>query len=116
MCPVVAYTTYITSLREQTGDIIMFAQFEEGNIWTKISNDSESSDESNNKLIMMSEQDMGAMNSGDDSDHDYISTEMLEYIRDRSQTLPNIKRREARYKIRDRIRQKTTRMERSVKS
>ena len=32
MRPVVAYTTYITSLREQTGDIIMFAQFEEGNI------------------------------------------------------------------------------------
>ena len=31
---------------------------------------------------------------------------MLEDIRDRSQTHPNVNRREARYKIRDRIRQR----------
>ena len=54
----------------------------------------------------MSEQDMNAMNSCDESDHDPISTEMLEYIRDRSQIHPNVKRGEARYKIRDRIRQR----------
>ena len=54
---------------------------------------------------MMSEQDMDAMNSGDESDHDLISTEMLEDIRDGGQTHPNVNRREARYKIRDRIRQ-----------
>ena len=30
----------------------------------------------------MSEQDMDDMNSGDESDHDLISTEMLEDIRD----------------------------------
>ena len=65
---------------------------------------------------MMSEQDMDDINSGDESDHDLISTEILEDIRDGSKIHPNIKRREARYKIRDRIRQKTTRMERSVKS
>ena len=53
----------------------------------------------------MSKQDMDAINFGDDSDHDLISTEMLEYIRDGSQTHPNVNRREARYKIRDRIRQ-----------
>ena len=41
----------------------------------------------------------------DDSDHDIISTEMLEDIRDGSQTHPNVDRREAGYKIRDRIRQ-----------
>ena len=41
----------------------------------------------------------------DDSDHDIISTEMLEDICDRSQSHPNVNRREARYKIRDRIRQ-----------
>ena len=34
----------------------------------------------------MSEQDMDAMNSGDESDHDLISTEMLEDICDGSQT------------------------------
>ena len=32
MCPEVMYTLYATSLKEQTGDAIMFAQFEEGNI------------------------------------------------------------------------------------
>ena len=32
MCPAVTYTLYDTSPREQTGDVITFAQFEEGNI------------------------------------------------------------------------------------
>ena len=40
---------------------------------------------------MMSEQDMENYNSGDDSDHDLISTEMLEDIRDGSQTHPNVR-------------------------
>ena len=35
--------------------------------------------------------------SGDESDHDLISTEMLEDIRDGSQTHPNVNRREAHY-------------------
>ena len=43
-------------LKEQTGDLIMFAQFEEGEIITKTRNDAESGDESNNESIMMSEQ------------------------------------------------------------
>ena len=42
----------------------------------------------------------------DESDHDLISTEMLEDICDGSQTHPNVNRREARYKIRYRIRQR----------
>ena len=37
-----------------------------------------------NESIMMSEQDMDAINIGDESDHDIISKEMLEDIRDRS--------------------------------
>ena len=53
----------------------------------------------------MSKQYMYAMNSGDESYHDLISTEMLEDICDGSQTHLNVKRREARYKIRDHIRQ-----------
>ena len=40
-----------------------------------------------------------------DSDHDTISTEMLEYIRDRSQSRPNVNKIEDCYKIRDSIRQ-----------
>ena len=83
----------------------MFAQFEEGNILTKTRNDAESGDESDNKRIMMSEKDMEDINSGDESDYDLISTEMLEDIRDRSQTHPNVNRREARYKISDCIKQ-----------
>ena len=54
---------------------------------------------------MMSKQDMENINSGDESDHDLISTEMLEDIRDGSQTHPNDIKGEARYKIRDRISQ-----------
>ena len=54
----------------------------------------------------MSEQDMYAINYGDKSDHDLIYTEMLEDIRDGSQNHPKVNRREARYKIRDRIRQR----------
>ena len=55
---------------------------------------------------MMSEQDMDAINSGDESDHDLISTEMSEDICDVSQTHHNVNRREARYKIIDRIMQR----------
>ena len=54
---------------------------------------------------MMSEQDMDSINSGDESYHDIISTEMLQDIRDRSQTHLNVNKKEARYKIRDCIRQ-----------
>ena len=101
----VTYTPYAMSSKEQSGDVITFTQFEEGNILTKTRNDAESDDESNNKSIMMSEQDMDAINSGDESDHDLISTEMLEDICDGSQTHPNFTKRYDRYKIRDCIRQ-----------
>ena len=70
----VTYTPYATSLREQTGDIITFTQFEEGNILTKTCKDVDSNYESDNESIMMSKQDMDAMNYGDESDHDLIST------------------------------------------
>ena len=55
---------------------------------------------------MMSKQDMDAMSSGDKSDHDTISTDMFEDIRDGSQTHPDVNRREALYKICDHIRQR----------
>ena len=100
------YTPYTTSSKEQTGNVITFAHFEEGGILTETCNYAESGDESDNESIMMSEQDMENINSGDESDHDLISTEMLEDICDRSQTHPNVNKREAHYKIRDRIRQR----------
>ena len=46
MRPAVTYTPYATSSKEQTGDVITFAQFEEGNILTETRNDAESGDES----------------------------------------------------------------------
>ena len=59
----------------------MFAKFEEGNIWTKTLNDAGSGDESNDDTIMpplLSEEEMYAMDSCDESDHDLISTKKLE--------------------------------------
>ena len=65
MRPEVMYTSCATSSREKTGDIITFAHFEEDNILTKTHNDTESGDESVNESLMISEQDMDAMTSGD---------------------------------------------------
>ena len=65
---------------------------------------------------MMSEEDMENINSGDELDHDLISTKMLEDIRDRSQTHPNVNKRGARYKIRDRIRQRQSEWKEALKA
>ena len=75
------YTIYYV-FKRKTGDVISFAQFEERKILTKTHNDAESGDKSDKDSIMISEQDIYAINSGDESDHDLISTEMLEDIRD----------------------------------
>ena len=45
---------------------------------------------------LLSEEEMDAMDSGDESDHYLISTDMLEDIRDGSQSHPNVNKREAR--------------------
>ena len=66
MRSVVTYTPCATSLREQTGNIIMIAQFEEVNILTNTSNDAEISDKSNDDSIMpplLSKEEMDAMDS-----------------------------------------------------
>ena len=49
MRPTVTYTPYATSSKEQTGDVITFAQFEEGDLLTETRNDTESGDKSNNE-------------------------------------------------------------------
>ena len=58
MRPIVTYNLYATSSKEQTGNVIMFAQFEEGGLLTETRNDTESGDESDKESIMMSEKDM----------------------------------------------------------
>ena len=65
---------YATSSKEQTGDIITFAQIEEENILTENRNDTESGDESDSKSLMMNEQDMENPDSNEKSDRDLIST------------------------------------------
>ena len=106
MPPAVTYTPYATSPKEQTGNVITFTQSEEGNILTETRNNAESGDESDNESIMMSEQDIENINSGDESDNDLISTDMLQDIRDGSQTHLNVNKRGERYRIRDHIRQR----------
>ena len=55
---------------------------------------------------LLSEEDTDAMDYGNESDHDIISTEMLEDICDGGQSHPNVNRRETRYKIRDHIKKR----------
>ena len=97
MRPAVTYKSCATSLREQTGDIIPLKQFVEENTLTKTRNDAEIGNWSDDYSIMPqlpSKEEMDAMDSGDKSDHDLISTEMLENICDLSQSHTNVNRRE----------------------
>ena len=57
MRPAVTYTPYASSSKEQNGNVITFAQFEEGGTLIETRNDAESGDESDNELPMMNEQD-----------------------------------------------------------
>ena len=119
MCLEVTYTPHVTSFREQNGNIITFTQFEKVNIWTKTRNNAESSDESDDDSIMpplLKKEEMDAMDSGNESDHELISTEMLEDIRDGSQSHLNVNQREARYKIRYCIRQRQLEWKGAIKS
>ena len=80
MRPAVTYTPYATSSKEQTGNVITFAECEEGNLITETCNDTESGDKSNRESIMMSEQDMENLDEKEKFDDDHISTETLHDI------------------------------------
>ena len=54
---------------------------------------------------LISKEEMDAMDSGNDYDDEPMSTDMLEEICDGSQPNLSVSRREARYKIRDCIKQ-----------
>ena len=58
MRPAMTYTPYVTSSKEQTGDVITFAHFEEGNLLSETRNDTESGEKSDSESIMMTEKDM----------------------------------------------------------
>ena len=95
----VTYTLYVTSSKEKTGDVITFAQFEEGNILFETRKDTEISDESDSESLIMNEHEMENLNNNEKSNHDLISTETLHDIRDRNQTHQTIDKMEARCKI-----------------
>ena len=110
MRPAVTYTPYVTSPKEQTGDVITFTQFEEGNILTETRNDAESCDESDSESLMMNGDEKG------NCDHNIITTDTLEDIRDRNQTDRTVNKREARCKIRDHIKQRQLQWKGAVKA
>ena len=119
MHPFVTYTPCATSSREQTGDVITFKDFEEMNLLSETRNDTENSNESENVSIMpplLSEKEMDAMDYGNESDHDPMSMEVLEDIRDGIQYHPNVNRRQACYKIRDHIKQRQSEWKAALKS
>ena len=64
----------------------------------------------------MNEQDMENLDEKEKSDHDLISLETLEDIRDGSQTRQTVNKREARWKIRDRIKQRQSEWKGELKS
>ena len=102
----VTYTPYATSSKEKTGNVITFAQFEEGNLISETRNDTESDEESDSESIMMSKKDMENLDEKEKSDEDHISTETLHGIREGNKTHPSIDKREARLAIRDNIKKK----------
>ena len=92
----VTYKPCAITSRGETGDIITFAQFEEGGLLSEACNDGESGDKSDENSIMpplLREDEMDAMSSGDRYDAGPMSKKMLEDIRDGSQSHPNINRR-----------------------
>ena len=87
----------------------MFAQSEEGKLLSETPDDVEIGDESDDNLItppLISKEEMDVMDSGDESEYEPTSTEMLEDICDGSQYHPSVNRRDARYKIFDCIKQR----------
>ena len=95
MHPEVTYIPYATYSKEQTGDIITLTQFEDSGLLYETRNDAESGDKSYENSIMppiLSKEEMDVMDSGDKSDDEPMSMEMLEDIRDGSQSHPNVNR------------------------
>ena len=83
----VTYTPYATSSKEQTGDVITFAQFEEGNLLSETRNDTESDDASDSEYIMMNKRYMENIGETEKFDEGLISTELLQDIRDVIRTI-----------------------------
>ena len=118
VCLDVTYTHSAKSVKEQTGDIITFAQFEEEDLLSETRDDAESSDEFDDDSIMpplISKEEIDATDSVDESEDEIMSTEMLEEISDGSQSYSSVNRREACQKIGDGIIQGQSEWKRALK-
>ena len=94
MQPEVSYIPHATSYHEKTGDLITFAQSKEGDlVENKLNTEEEES-------ILAS---IDELYTYDDYDGGHVSTKYLKEIWDRSQMNPEIKTRDAQFKIHDRI-------------
>ena len=100
----VTYIPYATSSREQTVNINTFTHFEEGGLlsetrgYTEIGN---KYDDGSTPAPLISEEEIDTISSGDESDAEPKSTDILEDIRYGSQSHPSINRIYVRYKIHD---------------
>ena len=95
---------YATSSKEKTGDIITFTQFEEGNLLSVTCNDTKSRnkyDDDSTIAPLITKEKMDVMSSDYDYDAEAISTDMLEDIRDGSQSHTSINSRYVCYNIHD---------------
>ena len=109
MRPAVSCIPCPVSSKRKTDYIIMFIKFEDGNLLSGTCDNVERGDKSNDISIMLppiSEEEIGSMESGNESDDENISTEMLEDICDGSQYHSIINLRVARYKIHDCIKRR----------
>ena len=107
----------------KSGNIITFAQFEEGDLISETREnaeiDDESGDESDDDSIMpplLSLEESNASDSGNESDDEPISKVVLEDILDFSQSRPSVNSREARYKLSDRIKQRKSECKGALKA
>ena len=94
MQPAVSYITYVTSLHEQTGKIITFAHFEEGNLVKNERNAEEG------ESIQTS---IDELSTDDDYDDRSMITNGLEYNNNGSQIHSEIIARDAILKVCERI-------------
>ena len=105
----VTYTPYATSSEKQTGDIITFTQSEQRNLLSETCDNAKSGDKYDDSSIMpplISKGEIDAMDSGDDSYDEPMSTDMLEDICGGRKSHTRVNRRESQYKISDRIKQR----------
>ena len=74
--PCVSHAPYDTSSKEQTGDIITFAHFEDRGLLSETRDDAEIGDESDDNSIippLISKEEIDLMDSGDESEDEPMS-------------------------------------------